>query len=89
MAKIYEFLDEKYPDVYTYDELKGIIGLPKEETVAGYNWAYFDGVVNRLQKEGIIEIKTIDRQTYYKAKERNHNTGLLKKPVFSCSKMVK
>ena len=69
MQKVYQFLFEKFPNAYSYKELKGVIDLPKEENIPAYNWTYWVLLVSRLQRGRKIETKNIDGQTYYRAKK--------------------
>jgi hypothetical protein len=67
--KVYNFLNEHYPNAYTYVEISNGIGLEKNPEAMGYDWAYWLRIVKTLQELDRIETKIIDGMSYYRAKE--------------------
>ena len=67
--KVYIFLNEHYPDAYTYAEISDGIGLEKNPDALGYDWAYWLRISKTLEELDRIETKIIDGRSYYRAKK--------------------
>jgi len=67
--KVYNFLNEHYPNAYTYAEISNGIGLEKSPKALGYDWAHWLRISKTLEELDKIETKIIDGQSYYRAKK--------------------
>jgi hypothetical protein len=67
--KVYNFLNEHYPNAYTYAEISNGIGLEKNPEALGYDLAYWLRISKILEEMGRIETKIIDGKSYYRAKK--------------------
>ena len=67
--KVYNFLNENYPNAYTYAEISNGIGLEKHSEALGYDWAYWLRITKTLQELDRIENEIIDGKSYYRAKK--------------------
>jgi len=67
--KVYNFLNEHYPNAYTYAEISKGIGLEKNPEALGYDWVHWLRISKTLEELDKIETKIIDGQSYYRAKK--------------------
>jgi len=67
--KVYNFLNEHYPNAYTYAEIANGIELEKNPEALGYDWAYWLRISKTLEELDRIETKIIDGRSYYRAKK--------------------
>ena len=67
--KVYNFLNEHYPNAYTYIEIAQGIGLEKNSEAMGYDGTYWLRISKTLQELDKLETKIIDGKSYYRAKK--------------------